>query len=110
FSAVSDVDVARLLRRLPIPPAADATVPPAEPAEENEVSIPILGPELASAIVGDVGAPNEGREPHGLVILAHGGGSSRQSYRNRYLAGRLRMAGWSTLRVDLLTEPEQQAD
>jgi dienelactone hydrolase len=44
------------------------------------------------------------------VILAHGGGSSRGSYRNRYLAGRLRFAGWAALRVDLLTESERAAD
>ena len=37
-------------------------------------------------------------------------GSSRNSYRNRYLAGRLRQAGFATLRVDLLLEEEQEAD
>src|SRR6478672_11330078 len=40
--------------------------------------------------------------PAGLVILTHGGGSSRNSYRNRYLAGRLRQGGWATMRIDLL--------
>jgi pimeloyl-ACP methyl ester carboxylesterase len=44
------------------------------------------------------------------VIFVHGGGSSRASYRNRYLAARLRLAGWATLRVDLLGESEREAD
>jgi dienelactone hydrolase len=43
----------------------------------------------------------------GLVILAKGGGSSRHSYRTRYTAGRFRLAGYATLRVDLLTREEQ---
>ncbi|HMA25934.1 MAG TPA: phosphoribosyltransferase family protein, partial [Gemmatimonadaceae bacterium] len=34
----------------------------------------------------------QSREPNALVILAHGGGSSRDSYRNRYIAGRLRLS------------------
>ena len=48
-----------------------------------------------------------GHEPDALVVLAHSGGGSRDSYRNRYIAGRLRMSGYATLRVDLLTNPEQ---
>jgi dienelactone hydrolase len=59
-------------------------------------------------MAGDLGLPNAA--PAGLVILAHGGGSSRNSYRNRYLAGRLRMAGWATLRIDLLLEQERAQD
>lgn len=50
------------------------------------------------------------REPNALVILAHGGGSSRDSYRNRYIAGRLRLSGYATMRVDLLTRDEQRVD
>ena len=51
-----------------------------------------------------------GHEPDALVVLAHGGGGSRDSYRNRYIAGRLRMSGYATLRVDLLTSSEQQTE
>jgi putative phosphoribosyl transferase len=46
----------------------------------------------------------------GLAILAHGCGSSRNSYRNRYIAGRLRLSGYATLRVDLLTCEEQRVE
>lgn len=108
FAPVTDADLSRLLQRMPSHSKGEPGSR-ADPVDEHEVTIPIAPAADARSIVGDVGAPNEGA-PHGLVILAHGGGSSRQSYRNRYLAGRLRMAGWSTLRVDLLTEAEQAAD
>lgn len=107
FSAVSDADVMRLLQRTPMTVEAG---PQTDAIEEHEVSIPVDDTD-GRTIIGDLGTPNEPpTEPRGLVILAHGGGSSRQSYRNRYLAGRLRMAGWSSLRVDLLTETEQAED
>src|SRR5439155_15895160 len=40
---------------------------------------------------------------HGLVIFAHGSGSSRFSSRNRYVAEQLRDARLATLLMDLLT-------
>jgi len=42
----------------------------------------------------------------GLVIFAHGSGSSRFSPRNNFVAQVLRRAGIGTLLMDLLTEPE----
>ena len=42
----------------------------------------------------------------GIVLFAHGSGSSRLSPRNAYVAGVLRHAGIATLLFDLLTEPE----
>lgn len=45
----------------------------------------------------------------GLVIFAHGSGSSRFSPRNTYVAGVLQQAGLATLLVDLMTE-EEDAD
>ena len=45
---------------------------------------------------------------HGLVIFAHGSGSSRLSTRNQYVAGRLNKKGFSTLLFDLLTMDESQ--
>ena len=44
--------------------------------------------------------------PRGLVIFAHGSGSSRMSPRNRYVAITLRRKGFATLLLDLLTEAE----
>jgi putative phosphoribosyl transferase len=46
----------------------------------------------------------------GLVLFAHGSGSSRFSPRNRYVAGVLEDAGLATLLVDLLTTGEEQID
>lgn len=46
----------------------------------------------------------------GLVIFAHGSGSSRLSPRNRHVARVLRRAGLATLLLDLLTRDEEQFD
>ena len=48
-------------------------------------------------------------ESKGLVIFAHGSGSSRFSPRNNFVAGVLQKAGLATLLLDLLT-PEEEAD
>lgn len=45
----------------------------------------------------------------GLVLFAHGSGSSRHSPRNNYVAGVLRQSGVGTLLMDLLT-PEEDRD
>lgn len=44
----------------------------------------------------------------GLVLFAHGSGSSRLSPRNNYVAGVLREAGVGTLLMDLLTQQEDR--
>ncbi|OYY62101.1 MAG: hydrolase [Hydrogenophilales bacterium 28-61-11] len=44
----------------------------------------------------------------GLVVFAHGSGSSRHSPRNNYVAGVLREAGVATLLMDLLTPDEDR--
>jgi len=44
----------------------------------------------------------------GLVLFAHGSGSSRHSPRNNYVAGVLRQAGIGTLLMDLLTMEEDR--
>jgi len=46
----------------------------------------------------------------GVVLFAHGSGSSRHSPRNRYVAGELQRAGWATVLADLLTPAEEQLD
>jgi dienelactone hydrolase len=47
---------------------------------------------------------------HGIVLFAHGSGSSRHSPRNRAVAHVLNEAGLATLLVDLLTPAEEQVD
>jgi putative phosphoribosyl transferase len=46
----------------------------------------------------------------GVVLFAHGSGSSRHSPRNRYVAGELQASGLATVLVDLLTPAEEQLD
>jgi putative phosphoribosyl transferase len=46
----------------------------------------------------------------GVVLFAHGSGSSRHSIRNRYVAEVLNDAGLATLLLDLLTPEEESVD
>jgi len=48
--------------------------------------------------------------PRGLVLFAHGSGSSRHSPRNRHVADLLNRGGIGTVLIDLLTEEEEAAD
>lgn len=126
YAAVGDEDVLALLGR-PIrrvsPAVRDisARLETALPWSDGGSSTrerTILIPSIGGVIAADLGMPaglyaNEARRAasvRGLVIVAHGSGSSRNSYRNRYIAGRLRLAGYATLRLDLLTGPEQRTD
>ncbi len=62
---------------------------------------------------GRVGLEGTLRTPgpaHGLVVFAHGSGSTRFSARNRYVAEHLNEVGLATLLFDLLTEAEQEID
>jgi putative phosphoribosyl transferase len=56
---------------------------------------------------GDLALP---AQAGGLVLFAHGSGSSRHSPRNRYVAGVLQAAGLGTLLLDLLTAEEEAVD
>jgi putative phosphoribosyl transferase len=58
-------------------------------------------------LTGDLTLPDGVR---GLVVFAHGSGSSRHSPRNRYVAGELNRGGLGTLLVDLLTPEEERVD
>ena len=70
---------------------------------ETKVSIPADGARLE----GDLTLPADAK---GLVIFAHGSGSSRLSPRDRFVAAKLQSASIGTLLVDLLTEKEDQVD
>jgi putative phosphoribosyl transferase len=69
--------------------------------DESSVEIPPAG------IAADLRIPVDAR---GLVIFAHGSGSSRLSSRNRFVAAVLQHAGFATLLLDLLTAQEEQID
>ena len=64
-------------------------------------------PAGAVTLEGNLGVPAGAQ---GVVLFAHGSGSSRHSPRNRYVAGVLREAGLATLLMDLLTADEEAID
>ena len=68
---------------------------------ERSLQIPPAG------IAADLRMPDDAR---GLIIFAHGSGSSRLSSRNRFVAGVLHHAGFATLLLDLLTAQEEEID
>ena len=72
-------------------------------AESYSVSIPIRGIYLN----GDLVVPPLAE---GIVLFAHGSGSSRFSPRNRAVATELNAAGFATLLLDLLTPSEERWD
>ncbi|KEF41657.1 MAG: hypothetical protein ER33_10310 [Cyanobium sp. CACIAM 14] len=70
---------------------------------EHEVSVASAGAELAGLLT----LPQPAQ---GLVLFAHGSGSSRFSHRNRSVAAVLVQAGLATLLFDLLTAAEERID
>ena len=87
-------------------PAATTAAPAAgtadRPARSEEVQ-PVAG---AVRLAGSLAIVEGSR---GMVVFAHGSGSSRHSPRNRHVAGVLNDAGLGTLLFDLLT-PEEERD
>lgn len=73
------------------------------PDAERRVEIP------ADAVILDADFVNP-PDVRGLVVFAHGSGSSRHSPRNRFVAEELRRGGLGTLLLDLLTEREEAID
>ena len=68
---------------------------------EREVEIPVGRIRLEGSLF----LPEDAA---GLVIFAHGSGSSRHSSRNRFVAGKIQEAGLGTLLFDLLTPQEDR--
>jgi len=94
FEPTSDAEIAALLD-------GDPADPPARPRlSSREVRIP------AEEIAGDLVLPDDAR---GLIVFAHGSGSSRFSPRNRQVARALNERGLATLLLDLL-RPEEERD
>src|SRR5215208_1319445 len=66
--------------------------------------------EQQNIIEGDLTIPNINIDAKGIVIFAHGSGSSRHSPRNQYVAQVLNNVGIATLLIDLLTKEEEKID
>lgn len=77
--------------------------PDVHPAVATEVDLPIGDLRLA----GELTLPPAAL---GVVLFAHGSGSSRRSPRNQFVARRLQSAGLGTLLFDLLTPAEERKD
>lgn len=68
-------------------------------APSREILVPAAGVQLQGTVTVPRGAS-------GIVVFAHGSGSSRRSPRNLFVAAALREFGIATLLFDLLTEDE----
>jgi putative phosphoribosyl transferase len=75
--------------------------PPRLSVTRHDVDVAVDGATLP----GYLGVPHDAR---GLVVFAHGSGSSRESPRNQHVADRLHDAGFATLLFDLLTAQEER--
>jgi putative phosphoribosyl transferase len=98
FSATTDDDVVQLLdaaSRRPVPTRGNNAPAPID----EDVAIPVDG----TTVQGSLYLPPAG----GVVVFAHGSGSSRHSPRNRAVARVLREAGFGTLLMDLLSPDEE---
>ena len=93
FSQVTDNEVIDLLRG-----AGPTSAPQSDPAPQHQGEAMGFESMLTVPV-----------SPIGLVVFAHGSGSSRLSPRNRYVAKVLQSKGMATLLFDLLT-PEEEAD
>jgi putative phosphoribosyl transferase len=72
-------------------------------AQEYRVSVTADSVSLKGNLVVPLGT-------QGIILFAHGSGSSRHSPRNRYVAEVLQKEGLATLLIDLLTSEEEAID
>ena len=103
FAQTSDDEVIALLDRAldGFREAAAAATSDDPPIRDEEVRVS-AGPV---SVAGHLTIPEH---PVGVVVFAHGSGSSRHSPRNRYVAEVLNAAGLATLLFDLLTLDEER--
>ncbi|MER7467315.1 phosphoribosyltransferase family protein [Streptomyces sp. NPDC097981] len=104
FTQVGDEEVSALLAaaaRTGTQPAEPARAPRHSPAQTGDVVVDAGGTDLPGLLT----VPGD---PAGIVVFAHGSGSSRLSPRNRRVAEVLNDAGLATLLFDLLTPAEAQ--
>jgi putative phosphoribosyl transferase len=122
FTQTTDAEVTGLLDALAAPPRSGVTAPPGS----GEARLPrqARGGDRAGPVPSDFSGDGAAVEPiagttrlagyltvpagaQGIVIFAHGSGSSRQSPRNRRVARILTEARLGTLLFDLLTPAEE---
>ena len=74
---------------------------------EELTLVPVRIPAGGVVLDADLALP---RDAKGLIVFAHGSGSSRHSSRNRYVAKTLNGYRFGTLLADLLTQEEEAVD
>ncbi len=78
-----------------------------DPYDDDLLERTVSVPAGEVVLQGTLGVPDRAA---GVVLFAHGSGSSRFSHRNRYVARILRDAGLATLLIDLLSPEEERVD
>ena len=102
FAQTSDDEVAALLNRARRSFGAAAKAGNDDPPLRDE-EIQVTAGQVS--VAGHLTIP---RHPKGVIVFAHGSGSSRHSPRNRYVAEVLNKAGFATVLFDLLTPDEER--
>ena len=72
-------------------------------SQAQTLRVPVAGATLSADLVAPVDA-------RGIVLFAHGSGSSRHSHRNQFVARILQESQFATLLIDLLTADEERVD
>jgi len=98
FSQTGDAEVVELLRQS----GKGRESPAAAPSVDRDVIVMAGQVPLPGRLTIPAGA-------RGVVVFAHGSGSSRNSPRNMFVAAALHVVGLGSLQFDLLT-PEEEAD
>jgi len=101
FTQTSDEEVMKLLQE----ENNNETKNPFSPGVQKEHTVTV--PSSLVELEGNLVVPDNAR---GVVLFAHGSGSSRFSPRNRFVAKALQEAGIATLLIDLLTTEEEAVD
>ena len=101
FDQTADETVVALLRHAAEHTRASSSGSSTRPLlHDEDVTVRVGG----AVLLGRLTVPDE---PGGLVVLAHGSGSTRDSPRSRLVASALTGCEMATLRVDLLTREEE---
>jgi len=111
FAQVTDEEVQQFLRLAANPASRPARASPGCASrgnpEGNCVTREVLIDVGGATLEGTLALP---ARPRGIVLFAHGSGSSRLSPRNRFVAHSLESRGIATLLFDLLTREEESID
>ena len=103
FPQVEDVEVQDLLRRAESAASKSSRSDHSWNKRQSDITIDLDNVRLEGTL-------NIPSSPKGVVLFAHGSGSSRHSPRNRYVAQVLQAEGFATLLFDLLTSQEESVD